>query len=337
MLSNLAMFISTIRQFFPNSIIKDAALKFPITQKGWEVDMPDEGECRFDEPDFWLILNLQDMLTGGWGKMPYELKQIHNYYQTWAPLHRIIVIVWPMGLANTWPEESFHVVEFSTHQYDTWQSYKEQEDVLRDAFSVDKKEYEFNFLCMNRIKKPHRQILYDRLSTFPEGNCSLQTAGYELAHAGIDLKTYDDQYDNLSNLLSLKKAFNTSFFSVVSESQYAEQYGIITEKTFNAIVAGHPFMLCAHGNAIAQVNELGFKSWNNLFNELYDEVPGNARIDDMIFDNLAWFDTKISPSDLHDLYMLHRDTIDYNRNFFFEEFGDKQIAWLRAQLLNVWN
>ena len=75
------MFTQTLKQFFPNSLIVDAALKFPITPQGWEVTMPDQTECRFHEKDFWLILNLQDMLTGGWGKMPHELKSIQNYYQ----------------------------------------------------------------------------------------------------------------------------------------------------------------------------------------------------------------------------------------------------------------
>ena len=331
------MFTETIQQFFPNSIILDAALKFPITPSGWEVEMPGEDECRFNEPDFWLILNLQDMLTGGWGKMPNELKQIHNYYQNWAPLDRIIVVVWPQGIAENWPDESFHVVEFSTHQYQTWAGYNKEQDVLRDAFGIDNKDFKHNFVCMNRIKKPHRQILYDRVSSFKTGNCSLQSAGYELDLPGLDFATYDKQYDNLVNLLSLKEAFNTSFFSVVAETQFAEQYGIITEKTFNAIVAGHPFMLCAHQGAIQQMQNLGFKTWDSLFNEFYDEVKEPTRIDDMIFDNLAWFDVKLSSSDMHELYMLHRDIIDYNRNFFLDEFGNKQVHLFRKQLLNIWN
>ena len=75
------MFTQTLKQFFPNSLILDAALKFPITPEGWEVTMPDQTECRFHEKDFWLILNLQDMLTGKPGKMPQELKQIMKIYE----------------------------------------------------------------------------------------------------------------------------------------------------------------------------------------------------------------------------------------------------------------
>jgi hypothetical protein len=331
------MLTDTLRQFFPNSLILDAALKFPITPAGWDVEMPGPDQCRFDQEDFWLILNLQDMLTGGWGKIPHELKAIHNYYQSWAPLDRIIVVVWPQGIAESWIDNSFHLVEFSTHQYETWQSYLKEEDVLRDTFSDGNKDFEFNFLCMNRIAKPHRKILYSRMESFRTGNCSLQAAGHELKYGGINFKTYDEQYNNLVNLLSLKQAFNTSLFSVVSESQYGEQYGIITEKTFNAIVAGHPFLICGHAYALEHIRNLGFKTYDRIFEEDYDTRPNNSRLDDMMFDNLGWFENKLTSLEMQDFYFDLADTIDYNRNFFFEDFGDKQKSCLRTQLLNIWN
>jgi len=331
------MLIETVRQFFPNSIIVDAALKFPITPAGWDVEMPGKSECRFDQKDFWLILNLQDMLTGGWGRMPHELRTIHNFYKDWAPLERIIVITWPQGLADAWIKDSFHIIEFSTHQYETWQNYSAAEDVLRDAFADSNKDFKFNFVCMNRIAKPHRNILYSRLESFKTGNCSLQSAGRELEYGGIDFDTYESQYNNLVNLLSLKQAFNTSLFSVVSESQFGEQYGIITEKTFNAIVAGHPFMVCAHYNALQHIRNLGFITWGTVFDESYDKRPNKDRIDDMMFDNLNWFEDRITSRDMQDIYYNNTEIIDYNRNFFFEEFGKTQFEWFRYQLLNIWN
>jgi hypothetical protein len=331
------MFTETIRQFFPNSLIVDAALKFPITPAGWDVEMPGPSECRFDQKDFHLILNLQDMLTGGWGKIPHELKVIHNYYASWAPLDRIIVVVWPQGLADVLSDQSFHIVEFSTHQYETWQQYSEAEDVLRDAFSDGSKDFKYNFLCMNRIAKPHRKILYGRLDSFRTGNCSLQAAGHELKHGGIDFNTYEEQYNNLVNLLSLKQAFNTSLFSVVSESQYGEQYGIITEKTFNAIVAGHPFLLCGHHRALENIRDLGFITWETIFDESYDKRPNKERLDDMMFDNLGWFENKFTSSDMRDIYYQHAEEIDFNRHHFFEQFGQKQVNWLRTQFLNIWS
>lgn len=330
------MFIQTIRQFFPNSIIQDAALKYPITPAGWNIDMPGKDECRFEQKDFWLILNLQDMLTGGWGQMPYELKVIHDFYKGWAPLDRIIVVTWPIGLAETWLD-SFHVVEFSTHQYETWQSYSHKEDYIRAAFADDNKRFENNFVCMNRIAKPHRKITHGRLNSFNTGNCSLQAAGIELKYPGLSFNDYDEQYNNLNNLLSLSENYNTSLFSVVTESQYAEEFGIITEKSFNAIVAGHLLMIVGHRHALDNLSSYGFQTYNKIFGEEYQHSSNQDRIDDMIFENLDWFERKMSASEMRDVYLDCADIVDYNRNWFFDEFGPTQLDWFRTQLLNIWN
>jgi hypothetical protein len=66
------MLTNIVKQIFPNSTVIDAALKFPITKNGWEVEMPGRFDCKFDDPDWRLILNLQDMLT-------YDAD--HNYPQ----------------------------------------------------------------------------------------------------------------------------------------------------------------------------------------------------------------------------------------------------------------
>ena len=171
------MFIQTIKNIFPNSIIVDTALKFPITENGWEVEMPGEEDCRFNEKDFRLILNLQDMLTirpsGHVGHnfvfhdIPLELAKIRNFYKDWAPSNQIIVVIWPIGLADAWPKNEFNIIEFSTHQYETWVQYKESEDLIRHTFSDQNKNFTHNFVCMNRISKPHRKTFQEHPTTPP--------------------------------------------------------------------------------------------------------------------------------------------------------------------------
>jgi hypothetical protein len=338
-------FTEVVRQIFPNSIVVDAALKYPITDNGWEVTLPGKSICRFDEHDFKLVLNLQDMLTtkpsGHIGEqfifydIPLELARIRNFYKDWAPMDQIIVVVWPLGIVDVWPEKEFHVVEFSTHQYETWESYNSQEDILREAFSYTDKDYEYNFLCMNRIAKPHRKILYSRLNGLSCGNVSLQSEGHELIYPGLDFKTYNDHYNNLDNLLSIQKNFNTSMFSVISESQFHERFGIITEKTFNAIVAGHPFIVAGHKGCLDDIKSLGFKTYPNIFDESYQDYENTDRLDAMLDLNSPYF-TRITTSDLNDLVNEHRDIIDYNRDYFFSDFGKHRLEWLRTQLLNIW-
>ncbi len=321
-------FIRTVQQFFPNSVVVDAALEFPITKPG-------KDECRFNEPDFRLVLNLQDMLTETSGLIK-ELHDIHTFYADWADLNRIIVVVWPQSVLVDFPESSFNLVEFSTHQYEIWENYKAAEDILRDTFSSDKKSYEYNFVCMNRHDKPHRRKVYGLLQHL-EGNISFQTEGKELAYPGLTFNQYESNYDNLQNLLSLAENFNTALFSVITESQYAETHGIITEKTFNAIVAGQPFLMVGHQNALSNIKGYGFKTFSGFFDEDYDISSNNTRIEHLINSNILNLGTKMAEVEMYYIAEELRDITDYNRNFFFEDFGRTQLAWLRAQLLNIWN
>ena len=57
----------------------------------------------------------------------------------------------------------------------------------------------------------------------------------------------------------------------------------------------------------------------------------------MIFENLDWFERKLSASEMRDVYFDCADIVDYNRNWFFDEFGPTQLDWFRTQLLNIWN
>lgn len=335
-LRNTMSYIDTIRQFFPNSVIVDAALKYPRSHEGWEVYMPGKDFCRFEEDDFYLVLNLQDMLTQG-DTFPRELKIIENFYKDWADMSRIIVSVWPLRVADDWPETSFNLVEFSTFLYEHWQTYKNHEETLRNTFSWENRRVEDKFVCMNRIPKPHRKITYSKLKDFSNSNCSLQGQRIQLKYPGKSFEEYNSTYDNLNNLISVAENFNTSMFSVITESQFVEKYGIITEKTLNAIVAGHPFLVVGHSGCLDDIKSLGFKTYDGLFNEEYQYEKNTNRIDEMIFSNLEFFEGDLNIEKFESSLNLVQDIIEHNRNYFFEGFGLAHLSWLRSQLLNIWH
>lgn len=271
-------------------------------------------------------------------KFPIELKNIHDFYSgfDFVDMNKIIVLVWPMGLQKDWNiADSFKIVEFSSHQYETWCQYKDAEDVLRDAFSREHKDFEYNFVCPQRIYKPHRGALHGSLNN-SIGNISLQTKGIELAYPSLTMQEYDDTYNNLLNLLAMKKNYNTSLFTIISESQYAEEYGIITEKTWNAIVAGHPFLMCAHQFALVQLQGLGFHTYSNIFDETYDELDNIVRMKDMLDSNYSFTHERLSYTEMENIYNELQGLINYNRDYFFDQFGDQLISELRMDLLHLW-
>ena len=327
-----------VKEVFPRAEVFDAALAYPITDFGWDVNVPRTVEdCNFEDPEYRLIINLQDMLTRyNDHKVPGELTKMDQHFRkNNFPMDRIIVLLWPLGLAKVWPTDSFRLIEFSSHQYETWCTYKKAEDVLREAFGREHKDFEYNFVCPQRIYKPHRAALHSKLDK-KIGNVSLQTKGHELAYPSLSVEDYDNTYDNLSNLLAMRKNYNTALFTIVSESQYTEEFGIITEKTFNAIVAGHPFMLCAHRFALENIQHYGFQTYNYVFDEVYDELDNTERMQDMVDSNWKFTKERLSAVEMQQFYDDCYGIIDYNRNYFFDQFGDQMIDELRMDLLNLW-
>ena len=248
-------------------------------------------------------------------------------------MDRIIVLIWPLGIKKDWSKDSFHIIEFSSHQYETWCSYKDAEDVLREAFGREHKDFEYNFVCPQRIYKPHRAALDSMLEI---GNVSLQTKGIELMYPSLSVEEYDDQYDNLVNLLAMRKNYNTALFTIVSESQFTEEFGIITEKTFNAIVAGHPFLLCAHHHALENIRHYGFQSYNYIFDEAYDDLDNVVRMKDMVESNWHFTQERMSAVEMQKIFEDLQGLINYNRDYFFDQFGPLLIDELRMDLLDLW-
>ena len=302
------MWQQTIRKYFPDAVIYDAALKFPITATGWEVEFPD----KVDKPTF---LVLQDMLTWESGsRWPSELERIAK----WAiaknvDQSKLFVLIWNYDLAEHWNEQNpgmFRCIQFSTFQYNLWEQYKKSHTLIVNRFLSTG--HKHNALCLNRVDKPHRRSTISYLRRFREVNLSDLHNGRTPYYPAQSYDEYD--YDNLKNLFSLQQNYLTSRFSIITESQYAEPRGIITEKTFNAIVALHPFVIIGTAGSLKEIQRLGFKTFPEYFDESYDQYPSSVRLDRVLGMNQI---RKFRPDD------GIKEICRYNRDYFFNAFGDK--------------
>ena len=305
------MWQETIKNYFPNAVINDAALLFPITDRGWQVDLPKN----LDNPTF---LVLQDMLTWEPGaRWPRELEQIaHWAISKHLDTSNLFVLIWNYDLAEHWNEQNpnlFKCIQFSTHQYETWQQYTKSHTLIVEAFIGTGRKH--NSLCLNRIDKPHRRSVITYLKRYREVNLSDLHYGRNPYYPGLSFEEYD--YDNLKNLLSLSQNYVTSRLSIVTESQYSEPRGIISEKTFNAIVALHPFVIIGTPGSLKEIQRLGFKTFPEYFDESYDDCPNGLRLDRVL--GLTEIH-KFRPDD------SIKEICRYNREYFFNKLGDKLLS-----------
>lgn len=313
------MWQQTIKNYYPDAVINDAALKFPITNNGWEVEFPDN----VDKPTF---LVLQDMLTWEPGsRWPRELERI----ATWSiakniDQSKLYVLIWNYDLAEHWNEQQqgmFKCVQFSTFQYNLWEQYTKSHRRLEEAFTATGRKH--NALCLNRIDKPHRRSVITYLKRYREVNLSDLHYGRNPYYPGQSFEDYD--YDNLKNLLSLQQNYLTSRFSIITESQYSEPRGIISEKTFNAIVALHPFVIIGSAGSLKEIKRLGFKTFPNYFDESYDALSNSTRLD-----------RAMGMTEIHKFRPDDgiKEVCEYNREYFFNELGNRLQSDLHLALLH---
>lgn len=74
--------------------------------------------------------------------------------------------------------------------------------------------------------------------------------------------------------------YSDSYASIVLETLYdAEQSGgaFITEKTFKAILNGHPFVIFGCPGTLATLRRLGYRTFDHVIDNSYDEIPDNTQ------------------------------------------------------------
>lgn len=147
-----------------------------------------------------------------------------------------------------------------------------------------------------------------------------QFNAWEYEHLGI----LNDRYFN-------PLWYNDSYFSLVSETCVTRQtftYNnnktdapvFITEKTYKPIMYRHPFMIQGQPGILKHLKKLGFETWDNLFDESYDEISDNSLRLDKILDNATSLFKNVysrKNTSIFSYDKLTEDKVEHNWNLFF--------------------
>ena len=82
-------------------------------------------------------------------------------------------------------------------------------------------------------------------------------------------------------------AFQTSWFSVVTESEMLERACRITEKPFKPLVNFHPIVVLGNPGSLEMVRAHGFQTFGGLFDESYDQEPDPRRRFELVYAEVA--------------------------------------------------
>lgn len=110
-----------------------------------------------------------------------------------------------------------------------------------------------------------------------------------------------------------------SLFHVVSETIFYYDKLHLTEKIFKPIVSKRPFILVAAPGNLAYFKSYGFKTFDRWIDESYDKEQDPVLRIRKIVDQIEKI-SKLSLSDLNNLYEDMQETVNYNFNHFFGNF-----------------
>jgi len=79
-------------------------------------------------------------------------------------------------------------------------------------------------------------------------------------------------YHSVSQSVPIK-LYNQSYFNLIVESDLSlNDSFFLTEKTIKSLITGQPFVICATPKFLENLRNLGFKTYNSLWNEDYDNI-----------------------------------------------------------------
>lgn len=115
--------------------------------------------------------------------------------------------------------------------------------------------------------------------------------------------------------------YNETAYSVVTETNFMNSYTFYTEKTVKPILARRLFVAFGGQHYIRNLHNLGFKTFNGIIDESYDEEPDMSKRYQMVYEQIEYLFKQpqevileqIRPIVEHNY--LHMLTTDWYKNF----------------------
>jgi len=160
----------------------------------------------------------------------------------------------------------------------------------------------------------HRDLLVNKLSSY------LDRLLYSYRQHGIQLPNDEDFQSGGWDRFFNPDWYDSTCFSVVTES-YVDQR-LLSEKTFKPIAFYHPFLILGHCGILTDLKNMGFETFDNIFDESYDsEICMTTRCN-IIVDNIKKFldieYVEIAQDTITQAKLQHNHDLFYNEKIITE-------------------
>jgi hypothetical protein len=128
-----------------------------------------------------------------------------------------------------------------------------------------------------------------------------------------------ERFNHVNNIKILNDRLTGSFVHVVSETLATSYYPFVTEKFLYSIVTLGLFITYGQPNWHNHLLEYyGFKKYDKIFNYQFDLIENPVLRLVELLTMLSKFE-KLTPAEWHDLYLIEKDTIEYNYDWYMSK------------------
>lgn len=215
-----------------------------------------------------------------------------------------------------------------------------------------------HFICLNRnSQRPHRYYLslfFEKYKLYDKSLFSLllplhQNNFKKLKHLEeykpLVMEKIPLELDTQNRLKSLqgfhvgntffKDHYLDSYFNIVTETCFSEGQIFFTEKILKPIMCLQPFIILSSANYLKKLKGLGFKTFDSIWDESYDEITDNEERLIKIFDLIL----KISNWSLEECEKNYKSVLDiciYNRNHLSTFWEIDEFSNILNSIKNEW-
>lgn len=136
---------------------------------------------------------------------------------------------------------------------------------------------------------------------------------------------------NQAVTLNLKHHLDTDI-SLIHETHSNPESVFLSEKTYRAILAKHPFLMMGSPGLLAKLRTDGYQTYGCLFDESYDEEPNLIKRKELVLIELARF-IHMDTEERHRKLEAAQEVAAFNQDFYLrhgrQRFGKNLLAALK--------
>lgn len=131
------------------------------------------------------------------------------------------------------------------------------------------------------------------------------------------------------------KAFQDTYFSLVTETVFTYPYSFRTEKIWKPMAVGHPFIAVANTGFYRDLHSMGFKTFSHVIDESFDTIDNNQ---DRI-ERIAKVVEDLCHQDLASFYKECYNVCKYNQQHYAEyrHRVARELPWQFTQFIKKYN